>query len=95
MSKLLWMQGVYLGNNGRIWEKLIVASATAAHKPHAELDSIYQGQKPKGKSVLVFQRSKLLMNIVTIKSQTVVQLSHLCRQQTILYSIIADSRQGS
>ena len=48
MSKLLWMQGVYLGNNGRIWEKLIVASATVAHKPHAELDSIYQGQEPKG-----------------------------------------------
>ena len=56
MSKLLWMQGVYLRNNGRIWEKLIVASATVAHKPHAELDSIYQGQEPKGKTVLVFQR---------------------------------------
>ena len=55
MSKLLWMQGVYLGNNGRIWEKLIVASATVAHKPHAELDSIYQGQEPKGKSILGFQ----------------------------------------
>ena len=52
MSKLLWMQGVYLGNNGRIWEKLIVASATVAHKPHAELDSIYQGQEPKGKTVV-------------------------------------------
>ena len=37
---------------------MIVASATVAHKPHAELDSIYQGQEPKGKTVLVFQRSK-------------------------------------
>ena len=63
MTKLLWMQGVYLGNNGRIWEKLIVASATVAHKPHAELDSIYQGQEPKGESVLGFQASILQKNI--------------------------------
>ena len=33
---------------------MIVASATVAHKPHAELDSIYQGQEPKGKTVLEF-----------------------------------------
>ena len=30
-------------------------STTVAHKPHSELDSIYQGQEPKGKSILGFQ----------------------------------------
>ena len=42
---------------------MIVASATVAHKPHAELDSIYQGQEPKGKSVLGFQAEIFQKNV--------------------------------